>query len=59
MFYLNTIDTETHNLLISLLNKDYLQNFALVEGTNLSLRYGHRKSIDLVYFLHGPWVQKL
>jgi hypothetical protein len=50
MLHLNTINEETHNLLIALQAKEYLQKFGLVGGTNLSLRYGHRKSIDLDLF---------
>lgn len=30
-----------------------LKDFALVGGTALSLRYGHRKSVDLDLFAHG------
>ncbi|MFT4092483.1 MAG: nucleotidyl transferase AbiEii/AbiGii toxin family protein [Niabella sp.] len=50
MLHLNTIDTNTHNTLLSFCSKDYLANFSLVGGTNLSLRFGHRKSIDLDMF---------
>ncbi|MBL7765648.1 MAG: nucleotidyl transferase AbiEii/AbiGii toxin family protein [Chitinophagaceae bacterium] len=32
-----------------------LSSFDLVGGTNLSLRYGHRKSIDLDLFSHEPF----
>ena len=48
--HLNTIDEFTHRLLLSLYTKDYLTDFALVSGTNLSLRFGHRKSIDIDLF---------
>lgn len=47
MLHLNTIDNTTLKTLLSLLAKDYLRDFALVGGTSLSLRYGHRKSIDI------------
>jgi predicted nucleotidyltransferase component of viral defense system len=50
MLHLNTIDDNTHEILLALQSKDYLQKFALAGGTNLSLRYGHRKSIDLDFF---------
>lgn len=50
MLHLNTIDKTAHQVLLSLLKKEYLKNFALVGGTSLSLRYGHRKSIDLDLF---------
>lgn len=50
MLHLNTIDETIHHVLLSLLDKNYLANFSLVEGTSLSLRYGHRKSIDIDLF---------
>ena len=50
MLHLNTIDETTHHVLISLLGKTYLSDFSLVGGTSLSLRYGHRKSIDIDLF---------
>jgi predicted nucleotidyltransferase component of viral defense system len=50
MLHLNTIDTLTHQTLISLLNKSYLTDFSLVGGTALSLRFGHRLSLDLDLF---------
>lgn len=50
MLHLNTIDKVIHKVLLSLLNKDYLRDFSLVGGTSLSLRYGHRKSIDIDLF---------
>ncbi|MGC4235444.1 MAG: nucleotidyl transferase AbiEii/AbiGii toxin family protein [Niabella sp.] len=56
MLHLNTIDDFTHTLLLSLCAKDYLSNFALVGGTNLSLRFGHRKSIDIDFFSVSPFL---
>lgn len=50
MLHLNVIEPETFQILTSLLGKQYLENFSLVRGTSLSLRYGHRKSIDLDLF---------
>jgi hypothetical protein len=50
MLHLNTINDSTHQALISPQAKDYLRQFFLVGGTNLSLRYGHRSSIDLDLF---------
>ncbi len=50
MLHLNTIDESTHDVLLSLLHKEYLKEFSLVGGTSLSLRYGHRKSIDIDLF---------
>ncbi len=55
MLHLNTIDEFTNELLVSLCNKDYLNDFALVGGTNLSLRFGHRKSIDIDLFSTRPF----
>lgn len=50
MLHLNTIEPATHETLLSLLNTNDLADFSLVGGTSLSLRYGHRKSIDLDLF---------
>lgn len=50
MLHLNTIDDPTLRTLQSFQTQDYLNEFALAGGTNLSLRYGHRKSIDLDMF---------
>lgn len=50
MLHLNTIDEITHQTLLSFQQKEYLADFSLVGGTNLSLRLGHRKSIDLAMF---------
>jgi len=50
MLHLNTINDTAYKTLLALQSKDYLQGFSLVGGTNLSLRYGHRSSIDLDMF---------
>ena len=50
MLHLNTISDSIQNTLLALQSKEYLQNFALVGGTNLALRFGHRSSIDLDMF---------
>lgn len=50
MLHLNTIDELMHQTLLSFHGKEYLNDFSLVGGTNLSLRFGHRKSIDLDMF---------
>lgn len=55
MLHLNTIEETVYETLSSFHTKDYLDNFALVGGTNLSLRYGHRKSIDLDMFSIKPF----
>ena len=50
MLHLNTIDKTMQTVLLSLLSRKYLDDFSLVGGTSLSLRYGHRKSIDIDLF---------
>lgn len=55
MLHLNTIEGRVYETLSSFHTKDYLDDFALVGGTNLSLRYGHRKSIDLDMFSIKPF----
>jgi len=50
MLYTKTVESQTLGLLKELSWLPILSKFALVGGTNLSLRYGHRKSIDLDFF---------
>lgn len=50
MLHRETVAPSTWKLLIELMKLPSLQNFGLVGGTNLSLRYGHRISIDLDLF---------
>lgn len=50
MLQISTVEPGTLDLLKQLMSLNYLKDFALVGGTNLSLRYGHRKSIDLDMF---------
>jgi hypothetical protein len=50
MLHKETVDQSTLELLVQLQQKDYLKGFYLVGGTALSLRMGHRKSIDLDLF---------
>ena len=50
MLYKQTVATATLELLNSLMALPDLSIFALVGGTNLSLRYGHRISVDLDLF---------
>lgn len=52
MLYTQTVEPATLELLKKLLAIDALNNFALVGGTNLSLRYGHRMSIDIDLFIN-------
>lgn len=50
MLHTQTIDGSTLELLKSLQQKEYLNDFFLVGGTALALYYGHRKSIDIDLF---------
>lgn len=50
MLFKKTVAPSTWQLLTELMSLPSLQNFGLVGGTNLSLRYGHRLSIDLDLF---------
>jgi predicted nucleotidyltransferase component of viral defense system len=50
MIYLNTVESRTFEVLEELMEVKELSNFALVGGTNLSLRFGHRVSVDLDLF---------
>jgi predicted nucleotidyltransferase component of viral defense system len=50
MIYLNTVEPNTFEVLKELMQIEELSNFALVGGTNLSLRFGHRISVDLDLF---------
>ena len=50
MLYYNTVEPGTLSILKRLLQIPALKNFALVGGTALSLKYGHRLSIDLDLF---------
>ena len=50
MLQLSAIEPATLALLKELMTVPELQNFSLVGGTALALKYGHRKSIDLDLF---------
>jgi predicted nucleotidyltransferase component of viral defense system len=50
MLQYKTIEHSTLELLKSLMERDFLQQFVLVGGSALSLHLGHRKSIDLDLF---------
>jgi predicted nucleotidyltransferase component of viral defense system len=50
MLHTQTVDDSILELLRSLQQKKYLNDFFLVGGTALALYYGHRKSIDLDLF---------
>lgn len=55
MLYENTVAPATLGLLKELMQVEALQTFALVGGTNLSLRLGHRISEDLDIFANEPY----
>lgn len=50
MLQTNTIEESTYKLLKELMQVPILENFFLVGGTNIALKLGHRKSIDLDFF---------
>ena len=50
MLHTSTVEPRTFSVLKKLMAIDELQQFYLVGGTCLSLRYGHRKSIDIDLF---------
>ena len=50
MLYTSTVEPNTLSLLEKLMTLDELKQFSLVGGTALSLRYGHRISVDLDLF---------
>ncbi len=55
MLFVNTLATETLALIKDLNSIPLLEAFPLVGGTNLSLRYGHRISVDLDLFTNEPF----
>jgi hypothetical protein len=52
MLHTETVESGTLSLLKQLMVLPSLKLFSLVGGTALSLRYGHRSSIDLDLFFH-------
>lgn len=55
MLYENTVAPGTLGLLRTLMELEALKHFALVGGTNLSLRFGHRISDDLDIFANDAY----
>ena len=55
MLQTQTVNGATLELLKSLMASPALKQFDLVGGTNLSLRLGHRLSIDLDLFTAQPF----
>lgn len=52
MLRTETLNAGTLDLLSMLMEDERLSNFILVGGTALALQIGHRKSIDLDFFLN-------
>ncbi|MEK7720100.1 MAG: nucleotidyl transferase AbiEii/AbiGii toxin family protein [Bacteroidota bacterium] len=52
MLYTETVEPRTLSILKRLMALPSLQPFSLVGGTAMSLRYGHRSSVDLDLFFH-------
>ena len=50
MLQISTIEPTTLAILKKLMTIPELEDFALVGGTALALRFGHRKSVDLDLF---------
>ena len=50
MLHTETVEPVTLDLLKCLMLEERLKDFTLVGGTALSLKFGHRKSIDLDLF---------
>lgn len=57
MLHTQTVEPRTFSLLKELMDLPTIQAFSLVGGTALSLRYGHRSSVDLDLFFHEKFIQ--
>lgn len=55
MLHQNTVEPGTLGTLKRLMQLPELKQFALVGGTNLALRLGHRASVDLDIFTNEPF----
>jgi Nucleotidyl transferase AbiEii toxin, Type IV TA system len=55
MLQIKTVEPGTLALLKTLMGLSFLSDFSLVGGTALSLKYGHRLSIDLDLFSNKPF----
>ena len=53
--YYNTVSPLLKRVLFQLINEPLFDPFRLVGGTNLSLRYGHRLSIDIDLFTDAEY----
>ena len=52
MLHTSTVEPRTLSLLNELMALPAIQEFSLVGGTAMALRYGHRSSVDLDLFFH-------
>lgn len=52
MLQIEAVEPRTLSLLKKLMQLPELERFALVGGTALALKYGHRTSIDIDLFFH-------
>ena len=59
MLHLETVDPGTFSILRDLMELPVLSKFSLVGGTALSLKFGHRKSVDLDLFTAFPFENEL
>ena len=50
MLFTKTVSPDLFRILSSMLELESLKDFALVGGTNLALRFGHRESVDIDLF---------
>ncbi len=55
MLHLETVEPQSFSILKELMQLPALSNFDLVGGTALSLKYGHRKSVDFDLFTTLPF----
>lgn len=55
MLQIESIDSDTFELLQKLSEQNELTHFALAGGTALALRLGHRISVDLDFFTHSTF----
>ncbi len=59
MLHLETLSPVALDLVRALSAHLAMQPFALAGGTSLALRFGHRISVDLDFFTHGPFDNEL
>jgi hypothetical protein len=55
MLHKETVKPGTLDLILRLMEDDYFSSFYLVGGTALSLKIGHRESIDIDLFNSGDF----